>query len=148
MYEHILIAADNSETSIQALFEAIKLAKKLNARLSIVHIINTLLPTLGGLCLDNHNYEETLRIDGQTMLSNMENVARSEGLSVGTELIELHHINVSIAEKILEISKLHNPDLLVLGTHAKGINRILLGSIAEAVLRDSTIPTLIIPGKE
>jgi nucleotide-binding universal stress UspA family protein len=51
-----------------------------------------------------------------------------------------------VAQLILERARLHDADLIVLGAHGKsGVRRLLLGSVADAVLRDSEIDVLAIP---
>ena len=49
------------------------------------------------------------------------------------------------AEEILEIAAKEDADLIVMGTHGrKGIDRILFGSVAERVVKNSHVPVLTI----
>ncbi len=51
------------------------------------------------------------------------------------------------AERILSLARLRRWDLIVVGTHArKGVMRFMLGSVAEAVVRDSSVPVLVVRG--
>jgi nucleotide-binding universal stress UspA family protein len=53
------------------------------------------------------------------------------------------------AERIVHKAHTIKADLIILGTHGKtGLNRVLLGSVAENVLRHATCNTLIIPVKQ
>lgn len=52
------------------------------------------------------------------------------------------------ARRILDLARLHRPDLIVVGTHGrKGLQRALLGSTAEALIRLSPVPVLAARGK-
>jgi nucleotide-binding universal stress UspA family protein len=51
-------------------------------------------------------------------------------------------------ELILDTAKAENVDLIVMSTHGRsGLNRLLYGSVAEAVLRGAHLPVLLIPFK-
>jgi nucleotide-binding universal stress UspA family protein len=68
----------------------------------------------------------------------------AEGLQV-TQFTEFG----STAEGILECSKQFKADLVVLGTHSRtGLDRLLMGSVAEHVVRHSEVPVLVVPLKE
>ena len=49
------------------------------------------------------------------------------------------------AEEILKASREHKCDLIVMGSHERGMNHTFLGSVAKSVLRRSHVPTLIVP---
>ena len=49
------------------------------------------------------------------------------------------------AEEILKSAKTHNCDLIVMGSHERGMSHTFLGSVAKSVLRRSSVPTLIVP---
>jgi nucleotide-binding universal stress UspA family protein len=49
------------------------------------------------------------------------------------------------AEEILETARKHNCDLIVMGSHERGMTHTFLGSVAKSVLRRSHVPTLIVP---
>ncbi len=67
-------------------------------------------------------------------------------LSLGDETIETIVKEGDYAENILQAAKEMNADMIVIGTHRrKGLDKVLLGSIAENVLHHTTIPLFIIP---
>ncbi|MGH2565899.1 MAG: universal stress protein, partial [Ginsengibacter sp.] len=69
-------------------------------------------------------------------------------LSLGDEAIETVVKEGDYAENILQTAKEVNADIIVLGTHRrKGLDKVLLGSVAENVLHRTTIPLFIIPVK-
>ena len=49
------------------------------------------------------------------------------------------------AEEILKLAEAHNCDLIVMGSHERGMSHTFLGSVAKSVLRRSHVPTLIVP---
>ena len=49
------------------------------------------------------------------------------------------------AEEILKASRKHRCDLIVMGSHERGVSHTFLGSVAKSVLRRSHVPTLIVP---
>jgi nucleotide-binding universal stress UspA family protein len=52
-------------------------------------------------------------------------------------------------DAILDAAKESGVDIIVMGTHGRrGLDKILMGSVAEKVLRHSNVPLFIIPSKE
>ena len=49
------------------------------------------------------------------------------------------------AEQILKSAKEHNCDLVIMGSHERGVTHTFLGSVAKSVLRRSHVPTMIVP---
>ena len=49
------------------------------------------------------------------------------------------------AEEILQAARKHRCDLIVMGSHERGVSHTFLGSVAKSVLRRSHVPTLIVP---
>ncbi|HTJ25416.1 MAG TPA: universal stress protein [Candidatus Limnocylindria bacterium] len=49
---------------------------------------------------------------------------------------------------ILRLERELAPDLVVMGTHGRrGLQRLVLGSTTESVLRRSTVPVVVVPGR-
>jgi nucleotide-binding universal stress UspA family protein len=67
---------------------------------------------------------------------------RSRGVSVATEIITAR----GVGEQVLGLANRLSADLIVVGTHAaRGMERLLLGSVADKVIRGSTQPVLVVP---
>lgn len=148
MYKHILIAVDDSDTSHQALQEAIKLTKEHHAKLRIIHIADEQLIDYLGVGIDYNMYATSMKGYGQKILKNMKKIARQANIEFDTQLIELKTFQGRIEEKIIEAAEAWPADLLVMGTHGRrGFNHFLLGSVAEGVVRIAPIPVLLIRGK-
>lgn len=144
MFKKILCPFDGSDTSTNGLDEAIKLAKSCQAKLRVLHIVDCFYPFLDGIELTNFNQVlEAMRERGKSILEQAKNLAQKEGLDVEIELTET--MSNKVADVIVNQAKAWQADLIVIGTHGhRGINHFLLGSDAEAVVRNSSVPVLTI----
>lgn len=90
---------------------------------------------------------KAFRDEGRKILTKAEMFARRRGVNVLPVLVESS--GRPVADTILRQAKKQKADLIVLGTHGRrGIRRILLGSDAEAVLRESRVPVLLVRATE
>ncbi|MCB1986453.1 MAG: universal stress protein [Burkholderiales bacterium] len=143
MYQRILVPVDGSATSNHALKEAIKFARLHHAQLKLIHV----LEDMGYFDIDNYiNYTElveSVRDSVKKMLEKATELVRQEGVVVAEKLLEAQGRRVAnvIADEAIQWPA----DLIIIGTHGRsGFNRLLLGSIAEGVLRTAKIPILLI----
>lgn len=146
MYKHILIAVDGSETSNLALKEAIKLAKEQQAALRLIHVVDE---TTAFMMVEAPypiaEYQKALRKAGEKELADCAAIVRNAGLVPDTKLAVVETIAQRICDVINEEAKQWPADLIVIGTHGRrGFNHLLLGSVAEGVIRLATKPVLII----
>lgn len=147
MYKHILVAIDGSETAQHALKAAIRLAKVQQSELLIVHVINEISMSLpeGGYIPDA---QEAFREAGREILSQAESDARKVGVTAETILLEIDKLGQNAADMIVAEAENRGADLIVVGSHGRrGIRRLLLGSIAESVMRIASSPVLLIRGE-
>jgi nucleotide-binding universal stress UspA family protein len=145
-YKRILVPVDGSPTSNNGLDEAARLARGSGSRLLLLHVVDDTVafnsPDGAGVNL----VLETLRASGKSALAEAAEYARRNKLQAETVLLE--KATGRIDEAIVEQAKRWRADLIVMGTHGRrGVNRLLLGSNAELVVRNSTIPVLLIPGE-
>lgn len=149
MYKKILVAIDESKYSKYALSEAIKLSKFHKASLIVIHIENEYYdPQIGPFILPEE-YENYLKKRGQRILSNAEKLAKKSKVKIKTKLIEVRSVKERIAEIIVDEADHSRVNLIVLGTHGRrGLHRIFMGSVAEGVVRISSIPVLLIRSKK
>lgn len=83
----------------------------------------------------------------------MQNAAKDYLEKIKTHLGD-HSIQTLVKEgdtgdAILDAANESNADIIVMGTHGRrGLDKILMGSVAEKVLRHSKVPMFIIPSKE
>jgi nucleotide-binding universal stress UspA family protein len=155
MYNRILVAIDGSATSDLALREAIGLAKEQNAMLRLVHVVDmappTYLTTETASAAITHfplaEYQQALQEAGEKLLTTRATTAREAGVNVDTKLLTLGTLGERTYEAIEEQSREWPANLIVLGTEGRsGFQRLMIGSIAEGLVRISTKPVLLIRG--
>ena len=148
MYERILIAVDGSDTSNLALDHAVQLAQSQRARLRIVHVLELFkypLTMLDGPAFDPTPLWEALRAEGRHALSVASAKARSAGVDSEIAMLEGNDPSLRVATTIAKDAQGWDADLIVLGTHGRsGFNRILLGSVAETLVRMAPAPVLLV----
>jgi len=149
MYKHILVAVDGSDTATLALREAIKLAKGQRAELRLIHVVNaTLLGWDESTAMEAAAMLlETLKKEGRTIADRAISQVRKAGLEAQVVLPET--FGERVASVIVEEARRWPADLIVLGTHGRrGVDRLLLGSVAEGVVRLSAKPVLLVHGTQ
>jgi nucleotide-binding universal stress UspA family protein len=135
-YRSILCPVDLSATSRSALRVAHEMADSYDARLSVLFVDDPLL-LRAALRFD----EDELARRTRTELTRFVQNAVGERTKVGYEIV-----NGKPAAEILKAARRLKADLLVMGTQGnRGPKRLFFGSTADAVLRSSTIPVLVVP---
>jgi nucleotide-binding universal stress UspA family protein len=148
VYQRILVAVDGSKTSDRALQEAIRLARDQDAALRIIHVIDT-APLSWDMDLNQiQEIQGTLRSIGQSTIEQAQTTTRSGGITAEARLVEIDIPGTRVASRIADEAKAWPADLLVIGTHGRrGLNHLLLGSVAEGVVRVSPMPVLLVRGE-
>lgn len=147
MYKTILVAIDGSETSNNALFQAIELSKDQKAKLIIIHVIEEAFIFHGGPGYDFSAAIDAYKKEGQRVLDNAKSMVKTQNKTdYEIKLVEHNPFQGRIADVIVEEAKQYQADLLILGTHGRrGFSHVLLGSVAEQTIRLSHKPTLLVP---
>jgi nucleotide-binding universal stress UspA family protein len=145
MYKQILVPVDGSDTSNLALKEAIKLAKEQQAALRLIHVVDeTSVYMMAETPYPIADYLKMMREAGQKVLSTCAMTAQEAGIKVDTKLVVIESLTQRICDAINEEANRWSADLVVIGTHGRrGFNHLLLGSVAEGVIRLATKPVLI-----
>lgn len=153
MYHKILCPVDGSATSNRGMHEAISFAKDQNAKLRFLHVIDTYFPVLDVAGDLNVLYLADIQSkNGKKILKNAEDLARKEGVSVDSKIVET--VSERVCQSIVTQAKEWPADLVVMGTHGlRGLERLIMGSDAELVVRLSPAPVLLVnasklPGQE
>ncbi|MEO8923162.1 MAG: universal stress protein [Caldimonas sp.] len=148
MYERILVPIDGSPTSNAGLAEAMKLAKLTGARLRLLHVVDE-MPFLmsEGYGAMSADIFDRLKDAGREILE--EGRARVEAAGIAVDVTLFDSLSGRLYERVEEEAKAWNADLIVIGTHGRrGVQRMLLGSDAEQVVRSALLPVLLIRGTE
>jgi nucleotide-binding universal stress UspA family protein len=145
MFKRILVAVDGSSTSDQALQEAIQLAKELQAQLRIVHAVDLRDIYLSADFVDPLELSNVVTKSGQEVLRKAQALAESTGIAVETQLLKMEAMGQRIPEMIAADAEAWPADLIVICTHGRsGLSRLLMGSVAEGVVRVATKPVLLV----
>jgi nucleotide-binding universal stress UspA family protein len=151
MYSRILVATDGSETSDLAVEQAVRLAKDQRARLRIIHAIEQsrlAFAAAGPVAIDLEAILGALRKFGQAALDHARSIALGQGVEAETAIVGEDAVDDRVAVVLAEEARRWNADLIVLGTHGRrGINHLLMGSVAEAVARIAPAPVLLVRAK-
>jgi len=154
MYSRILVATDGSETSELAIEQAARLAKDQRACLRIVHVIEQsrlAFAAAGPVALDLEGILEALRTSGQQALERGRAAARRLDVEAEAAIVGGDAVDDRVAIVLAEEARRWNADLIVLGTHGRrGLNHLLMGSVAEAVARVAPAHVLLVragPGR-
>lgn len=144
MYQRIFVPVDDSATSALALAEACKLAKEVGAAVRMVHVVDLAQFGWGGAeFLDAVELQGSIREAGEQVLSQAR--TRAEALGVVPETAIIESWGDRIASVIMDDASKWGADLLVMGTHGiGGLMHLLLGSVAEGVLKIADVPVLLV----
>ncbi len=144
LYTNILIATDGSQYTKNAIDYGIELAKITGAKLYAVYVVDT--AAFASIPMDAalESMYGLLKQEAEEALKYVTDRARSEDLEVEGFIAEGHP-----AEEIMRYAEKNQISLIVMGTLGKsGLDRFLLGSVAEKVVRSSKIPVLVVRGKD
>lgn len=137
MYDEILIPTDGSKGAGVALDHAIEQARTHGARLHVLFVANT--AALGGGAMEG-TAVESLRSSGQQAVDAAVDRIADAGLDAEGEVREGNPYR-----EILDYADAVEADMIVMGTHGRrGLDRFLLGSVTEKVVRSSDVPVLTV----
>lgn len=142
MYERVLLPTDGSRASGRALEYAIDLAQQYDASLHVMYVIDKAVfagDVEAGTIVSQ--FEQV----GQSILDGVE----ADATKAGIETVITHLGRGSPHEAILEYTKEEEIDVVVMGTRGRtGLDRYLLGSVTEKVVRLSDVPVLTVRHSE
>lgn len=149
MYKRITVAVDGSKTSGLALDEAVKLAREMGATLLLLHVCEE-MPVMwepdGMSVIPMDDIRKAILGAGAALLERHREQLAGQGMAVETSLVETY--DGRVGGVIAEEARKWNADLLVVGTHGRrGIDHLLMGSVAEGVSRNASMPVLLVRAK-
>lgn len=143
MSQIYVVPVDGSEQALLALDVALSLAKATNGRLVLAHIIDSAKAarlSFGDPALVDGCYD-ALRADGAFYLDQA--VQRAKLAGAHPETITAYG---DPSTEIVKIAAQKCAAMIVMGTHGRtGLTHLLLGSVAEGVMRHATVPVVVVP---
>lgn len=139
MYERILLPTDGSASMTPVIDHAAALASEHEALVHAVYVVDT--RSFSSLPMETSWEGVTDLLDEQGQQA-VEEVHRQIGDQVDVEGVVTRGIP---STEIVDHARENDCDLIVMGTHGRGgLNRLLLGSVAERVVRTSEVPVLTV----
>ena len=136
-YKTILCPLDFDDNSLMTLDRAVEIARHFDSRLILLYVLPLVIspgdiPPLAGM------YEE----QEKAARAKLDDIAKQKLSGLKHEL--LVYVG-DVIECILNVQKKHRSDLVVMATHGRrGLARMFVGSVAEAIVRKATCPVLTI----
>ncbi|HQR40581.1 MAG TPA: universal stress protein [Blastocatellia bacterium] len=145
LFNHILVPTDFSDNADAALTVAARIAEEIQATLSVLTVLpsNALRTAIkeGKLAPgdDDASIKAKVTADVEHRLS--EFVARIGG---GVRNVTLHHAFGDPSLEIADFAAAHGIDLVVMGRRGRTLADVMLGSVAERVIRHASCPVMIV----
>lgn len=139
----IAIPFDGSIHSKHAFDMALNLALKYHSKLILVTCIEKINGSWYGKEF-TPKYNQDVKKYKEKILretTKLEQISKKKNIKTITKIF----VSDSIVEKILSFSKSNNVDMIVMGSHGRtGIDKLILGSVANGVVQRSKIPVLVV----
>jgi nucleotide-binding universal stress UspA family protein len=138
IYQNIVITTDGSEKNISAVIEGLMIARLTEANVKAIFVID-MKPLYSGVAEESYgDIYESYEKDGKDALQNIKELA-------GDLKIETFLLTGKPANEIIRFAKEHEADLLIVGTQGKsGLGKMILGSVAENVVRNAPCSVLVV----
>ncbi len=142
-FRRILIAVDESAFAARAADVGLELARSLEAEVAFIHVIDPSLVSAPESGIPAGELIALAEQDGRRLLA-----AFAQRASSQPSPLEFIHVGKPAIE-IVKAAKDWPADLIVIGSHGRGgFERLLLGSVAEAVMRQAVCPVLVVRAGE
>ncbi|HVW62601.1 MAG TPA: universal stress protein [Puia sp.] len=140
-FRRILVAADDSMYSMQAAMAAFALGRQLAAEMAVVCVVD--------------KAKEVVNADLGITPENSRTVLLEEADRVITQCVDQYGGDMRVSrftpegtpeKELLRVAEEWKADLIVMGTHGRsGLGRMFAGSVAGYVIRNATIPVMVMP---
>lgn len=136
MYQELLLATDGSDGARQATDHAIELASRLDATLHVVSVSED----------GPHGSEkrDQMRADLEDQAEEALERAKTEATGQGIDVATTIRHGVP-QEEIIDVAEEHGADMIVVGTVGRtGLDHLIVGSVAEEVVRNAPVPVVTV----
>ena len=144
MFDKIMIATDGSEHSKNAAEMGIEIARLSGGEISVVYVADT--GRLSHLPEDMAlvSIRELMLDEGREATDHIGEMAEKAGVTCTKAVVE-----GNVGEELHRFADESGADVVVIGSCGRtGLEKFLLGSVAEKVVRGSKVPVLTVPGRE
>jgi len=141
MFDKILVATDGSEHGERAAKVAIEIAKLSGGTVTAIYVADTSKTSHLPDDMLLYSIRELLLKEGKEAVDFVEKMAKDAGVNFESTVAEGNP-----GEEIIHYAEKAAMNLVVLGTVGRtGMDKFLLGSVAEKIVRNSKIPVLTVP---
>ncbi|WP_254767670.1 universal stress protein [Salinilacihabitans rarus] len=139
-YQNVLVPTDGSDCATAALEHAIDLVTATQATLHLLSVVDVTSP---GADVYSEHQVDAIEERAKQIVAESAGLAEAESVESVVEALEF---DSAISRGILSYIDDHEIDLVVVGTHGRtGVERYLLGSVTEKLIRTAPVPVLTIP---
>lgn len=146
-FEHILVTVDGSAFSDEIIPQAISLAASTGARITLLEIVQ---PVPWITPVTNIPYAYTPSVHDDEIMENLVAAAKLHLYGVEQRFAEQEleadtqvRVAAHVAQTIVDFVRTEKVDAITMATHGRGASRMLLGSVADKVLRSVDVPVLL-----
>ena len=143
MFKNILVPVDGSTTSNHAIKNALAIAQAFNGTVTVISVIDNYAFTGVGVdfAYGQSEYLAAATAEATLAMDAAKQQFEAGGVAVTTLLVEGH----AVYRGILDTANTMGADLIVMGSHGrKGLEKLVLGSVAAQVLSHAGLPVLIV----
>jgi nucleotide-binding universal stress UspA family protein len=146
MYAHILVPHDGTRLSEAALVHAVRLARTLAARVTVLHVITDFvgdpvgqMPTLSSSAAEA--YQQRAIAEAEAILAGAVRTGNAHDVATATQYV----FAADPHKAIVDAAGQHGIDLIVMASHGRrGLESLLIGSETQKVLTHCRIPVLVV----
>ena len=144
MFEKILVATDGSEHGLRAAKVAVELGKISGGKVYAVYVADTQRTAHLPDDMLLFSIKELLLKEGKEAIKQVQELAEKNGVDFDGAVVEGNP-----SDEIISYAKKKGANVIIVGAVGRtGLDKFLLGSVAEKVVRNSRIPVLTVPREE
>ncbi len=141
-FTKILVPTDGSEYTKAAVKKAMELAKLSGGKVTALYVLDQTILTNMPMDTAVMNVYNTLEKEGKEAVDYVRDLGTQEGVEVSISVKEGSPVKVILDESA-------NYDIIVMGTLGRtGMSKLLMGSVAERVVRASQCPVLVVRAED
>jgi nucleotide-binding universal stress UspA family protein len=139
LFSRVLVAVDSSDYAMKAFEYAIQLARAVNAKVFVVHVVQN--PAMTNALVSVSELKASFKKQGMKLLTSLSSISEAKfGMTVETILEEGDPPKV-----ILDTAKKFNANMIVIGSRGLSqIKELFLGSVSHNVTKHADIPVLVV----
>ena len=142
-FKKVLIAIDSEPVAVRAAETGVDLAQALGGEVAFIYVVDASLAYAGDTGPPASELIAAAKLDAQRLVATVR-----QRLSPQSSVQEFIPVGTP-SEEIVKAAEEWSADLLVIGSHGRrGMQRALLGSVAETVMRHAPCPLVVVRAKE